>query len=429
MYVISNFVDEKLILSKIKIRKRKLTSTYQNLKLTMGKYIMKKSLLALAVVAAATSANAATVYDKDGTSLAVGGRVQSVVYNGNADAAEIAEKDAGLVNSARLNIAGSTKINDSVSVFAFSEWNMADGNKSATGDNINTREQYVGADYGDFGKILGGKTYDAANAVLAATDVFEDFGARLQSSINGDRRTGMFRYVYDNNGIFGSVSYQTAADESLVQGNKVDVEGGFAAAVGYTFDNVVFGPLSFKAGYSYINGQNDFAKTIFVNKDKAELNSNSFDTYKAISASIAWGSTDNGLYIGALYNTQRIKQRLNNITYLEEGKKPNNEFNNTNSSLADKKKGYELVVGYTFDNGIGAFTGYNFVDFKSKIGSFNSNSAIYRRVPVYVNYAINDNFNIWGEAEFDANSTTNKDNQLQYGETGTMLSAGARYTF
>ena len=144
----------------------------------MGRYIMKKSLLALAVVAAATSANAATVYDKDGTSLAVGGRVQSVVYNGNADAAEIAEKDAGLVNSARLNIAGSTKINDSVSVFAFSEWNMADGNKSATGDNINTREQYVGADYGDFGKILGGKTYDAANAVLAATDVFEDFGAR-----------------------------------------------------------------------------------------------------------------------------------------------------------------------------------------------------------------------------------------------------------
>ena len=411
MYVISNFVDEKLILSNIKIRKRKLTSTYQNLKLTMGKYIMKKSLLALAVVVAATSANAATVYDKDGTSLAVGGRVQSVVYNGNADAAEIAEKDAGLVNSARLNIAGSTKINDSVSVFAFSEWNMADGNKSATGDNINTREQYVGADYGDFGKILGGKTYDAANAVLAATDVFEDFGARLQSSINGDRRTGMFRYVYDNNGIFGSVSYQTAADGSSVAGNKADVEGGFAAAAGYTFDNVVFGPLSFKAGYSYIKGQNDFSKTIGQFE-----NSETFDNFKVISASIAWGSTDNGLYIGALYNTQRVKQRAN-------------DFVPSNSSNSDKKKGYEFVVGYTFDNGIGAFTGYNFVDVKTKEGSINSDSEIYRRVPVYVNYAINDNFNIWGEAEFDANSTTEKDHKAQYGETGTMLSAGARYTF
>ncbi len=415
MYVISNFVDEKLILSKIKIRKRKLISTYQNLKLTMEKYIMKKSLLALAVVAvAATSANAATVYDKDGTSLAVGGRVQAVVYNGKAasDVGDgIAEHDAGLVNSARLNIAGSTKINDSVSVFAFSEWNMADGNKSATGDNINTREQYVGADYGDFGKILGGKTYDAANAVLAATDVFEDFGARLQSSINGDRRTGMFRYVYDNNGIFGSVSYQTAADGSSVAGNKADVEGGFAAAAGYTFDNVVFGPLSFKAGYSYIKGQNDFSKTIGQFE-----NSETFDNFKVISASIAWGSTDNGLYIGALYNTQRVKQRAN-------------DFVPSNSSNSDKKKGYEFVVGYTFDNGIGAFTGYNFVDVKTKEGSINSDSKIYRRVPVYVNYAINDNFNIWGEAEFDANSTTEKDHKAQYGETGTMLSAGARYTF
>ena len=415
MYVISNFVDEKLILSKIKIRKRKLISTYQNLKLTMEKYIMKKSLLALAVVAvAATSANAATVYDKDGTSLAVGGRVQAVVYNGKAasDVGDgIAEHDAGLVNSARLNIAGSTKINDSVSVFAFSEWNMADGNKSATGDNINTREQYVGADYGDFGKILGGKTYDAANAVLAATDVFEDFGARLQSSINGDRRTGMFRYVYDNNGIFGSVSYQTAADGSSVAGNKADVEGGFAAAAGYTFDNVVFGPLSFKAGYSYIKGQNDFSKTIGQFE-----NSETFDNFKVISASIAWGSTDNGLYIGALYNTQRVKQRAN-------------DFVPSNSSNSDKKKGYEFVVGYTFDNGIGAFTGYNFVDVKTKEGSINSDSEIYRRVPVYVNYAINDNFNIWGEAEFDANSTTEKDHKAQYGETGTMLSAGARYTF
>ena len=381
----------------------------------MGKYIMKKSLLALAVVAAATSANAATVYDKDGTSLAVGGRVQSVVYNGNADAAEIAEKDAGLVNSARLNIAGSTKINDSVSVFAFSEWNMADGNTSGQswGDSINTREQYVGADYGDFGKILGGKTYDAANAVLAATDVFEDFGARLQGSINSDRRTGMFRYVYDNNGIFGSVSYQTAADGSSVAGNNADVEGGFAAAAGYTFDNVVFGPLSFKAGYSYIKGQNDFSKTIVQFE-----NSETFDNFKVISASIAWGSTDNGLYIGALYNTQRVKQRAN-------------DFVPSNSSNSDKKKGYEFVVGYTFDNGIGAFTGYNFVDQKYKVGSINHGTATIRRVPVYVNYAINGNFNIWGEAEFDANSSTTKDGQRQYPEfeTGTMLSAGARYTF
>ena len=384
---------------------------------------MKKSLLALAVVAAAaTSANAATVYDKDGTSLAVGGRVQAVVYNGNGGADVqgengIADHDAGLVNSARLNIEGNTKINDYVSAFAFSEWDMADGNKTANGDNISTREQYVGADFGDFGKLLVGKTYDAANEVLAATDVFEDFGARLQGSINSDRRTGMFRYVYDNNGFFGSVSYETASDETTVAGQDANVEGGFAAAAGYTIDDVVFGPLSFKAGYSYVKGQDDSDELKGSITNYGEDGTWGFDDFKIISASIAWGSTDNGLYIGALYNTQRAKQRLN--WYVP----------STNSSLADKVKGYEFVVGYTFDNGIGAFTGYNFVDQKSKYGSYNTDSAIYRRVPVYVNYAINDNFNIWGEAEFDANSTTEKDGQAQYGETGTLLSAGARYTF
>ncbi len=377
---------------------------------------MKKSLLALAIIAASTTATAATVYDKDGTSLAVGGRVQAVVYNGKADAAEIAEHDAGLVNSARLNIEGNTKVNDYVSAFAFSEWNMADGNKSATGDSINTREQYVGADFGDFGKILVGKTYDAANEVLAATDVFEDFGARQQGSINNDRRTGMFRYVYDNNGFFGSVSYETASDETTVAGQDANVEGGFAAAAGYTIDNVVFGPLSFKAGYSYVKGQDDSDELKGSITKYGEDGTWGFDDFKIISASVSWGSTDSGLYLGALYNTQRAKQRLDGAQ----------------SSYKNKVKGYEFVVGYTFDNGVGLFTGYNFTDAKTvdpEAYPSRSDSAIYRRVPVYVNYAINDNFNIWGEAEFDANSTSEKDHQLQGGETGTMLSAGARYTF
>lgn len=66
---------------------------------------MKKSLLALAVVFAASSAtaSAATVYDKDGTTLTVGGRVQSVFYNGFYKKAGY--KDASLVNSSRFSVA------------------------------------------------------------------------------------------------------------------------------------------------------------------------------------------------------------------------------------------------------------------------------------------------------------------------------------
>ena len=200
---------------------------------------MKKSLLALAVAFAATNASAVTVYDKDNTSFAVGGRVQSVVYNGAYD--KVGDHDAGLVNSARLNLSGNTKINDYVSVFAFSEWNMADGNNAATGDNINTRDQYVGADFGSFGKILAGKAFDALYAVQAATDVFED-AACIDNLTSADRRTGMFRYEFDNNGFFASASYNTASNNALVAGKELEVEQGYAASAGYTFDNVVFGP-------------------------------------------------------------------------------------------------------------------------------------------------------------------------------------------
>ncbi|MGN1281500.1 MAG: porin [Succinivibrio sp.] len=399
---------------------------------------MKKSLLALAVVAAASSATAATVYDKDGTSLTIGGRVQSVVYNGNADAASIADHDAGLVNSSRINIAGSSKITDFATAFAFSEWNFADGNKSATGDSINTREQYVGVSFNEYGKVLIGKTYDAARENLLATDIFEDFGARAQGLINGDRRTGMIRYVYDNNGLFASASYQTAQDDTTVRGAKVNVEGGFSLAAGYTFDDVVFGPLSIKAGYSYVKGQDDYngMYTLLAGKSLAYgvadygysvVNDNvlsyedakvgnthkSFDNFKSGLVSFSWGSTSQGLYLGGLFMDNHQTIAIPTIS-------------GCSSTLKDK--GFELVGGYAFDNGLGVFTGYSFLDTKSKFGSKNENSNVYRRVPVYVNYAFNGNFNVWGEAEFDADSSKNVTGNNER-ETGTMLSAGARYTF
>ena len=350
---------------------------------------MKKSLLALAVAFAATNASAVTVYDKDNTSFAVGGRVQSVVYNGAYD--KVGDHDAGLVNSARLNLSGNTKINDYVSVFAFSEWNMADGNKedkAATGDKINTRDQYVGADFGSFGKILAGKAFDALYAVQAATDVFED-AACIDNLTSADRRTGMFRYEFDNNGFFASASFNTASNNALVADKELEVEQGYAASAGYTFDNVVFGPLAFKGGYSYVEGQDD--------------KFNYFKDFENTAFSVTWGSLDSGLYLAALYNAH-------NTTYVPQFK--------------ECTKGYELVAGYAFDFGLTVLTGYEVSDTKYKVinSGWVSPSTLVRRVPVLVNYQVAPSFNIWTEAEFDANSDS-------YEDRGTKFSAGARYTF
>lgn len=88
---------------------------------------MKKSLVSTAVLLVIVSAasDAATVYDKDGTALSIGGRVQSVLFNGHDNYA--GDHDSSLVNSSRLSIAGETKVLDWVSTFAFLNgiWLMA----------------------------------------------------------------------------------------------------------------------------------------------------------------------------------------------------------------------------------------------------------------------------------------------------------------
>lgn len=374
----------------------------------LGIIFMKKSLLALAVVLAATSAtaSAATVYDKDGTTLTVGGRVQSVFYNGFYKKAGY--KDASLVNSSRFSVAGNTKVNNYLSVLAFSEWDMADGNKQ-TGDKLLSREQYVGADFGSLGKLIAGKTLDSTRQVMADTDIFEYVDVQNDTGINGDRRNGLFRYDYNNNGLFASVTYETASDDQKIFGQKFDVQNGYAVALGYTFDNVVFGPLSIKAGFNFIDGQKDKFDGVDFNKR--------INNAKNFATSIAWGSSSDGLYLAALYYSQKVDYQQSNATGV------------TANGLKDNfdRKGYEFTAGYGFDNGIGVYTGYQTQQLKFKYyGYTEKDNYDLRRVPVQVKYTYNPNFKVWAEAEFDANS----DDKYNSAELrGTEFNVGARYTF
>ena len=364
---------------------------------------MKKSLLATAVlIALVGTSQAATVYDKDGTTLTIGGRIQSLVMNGNFSK-YAGDRDSSLINSARFSIGGKTKINEWLSAYAFSEWDMADGNKAKIGDTIKAREQYVGVDFGKFGKLQGGKTFDVTKSILTMTDLWEDIGIQNIIGLNGDRRTGVIRYDLNLNGFFLSLNYQTASDDMKMFGNTVDVENGGGGALGYTIDDVWFGPLTFKAAYSFLKGQNDFVDR--------------FDKAQHALAGVSWGRPNSGFYIAGIYNRYEIKNDLGYIgtIYKEQD-----------------YKAFEVTVAYNFDNGIGLYTGYNYwnSDLESAavdplLGRTHT-KAIYRRVPVAVKYNFNANFKIWTEAEFDANSDVRYNSKLR---TGTLFSAGARYTF
>ncbi len=380
---------------------------------------MKKSLLALSVIAVAASANAATVYDKDGTSLTIDGRVQSVFYNGNYDKA--GEKDSTIENSGRFGVGGKTQIADWVSGIGYTQWDVTDGSNH---ESFEARDQYVGADFGEFGQVIAGRFLDSTYSVEAATDIYEDAAGNVQGKHNGERRGGQLQYTYDNYGFFAQAGVQTAQDnaklvdsEYFFENDKYAINSGFNGALGYTIDDVVFGPLSFKAGYNYIKGQsiNDLGAQSYDDNgnliDNVYANGNGFSNFKHANASIAWGNVDSGFYVAALYEHAALR------------------------SNDDKKivnNGFELAAGYAFDNGVSVVAGYetSYYHKKNLTTGDKENKAIVRRIPVFVNYAMNENFNIWTECGFNAGSSASaKDENISSSARETLFSVGARYTF
>ena len=410
---------------------------------------MKKSLLALAVVAVAASANAATVYDKDGTSLYLDGRVQSVFYSGNHNKA--GENDSSINNSGRFGIGGKTQITDWVAGIGYSQWDASDGDNR---DKFAVRDQWVGADFGEFGKLQAGRFRDGVYYVEEVTDHYEDAADNLSGNFNGERRNGQLKYTYDNYGFHGELGVQTAQNSVKVFGDKhgfiskgvdtvlggysmsdsYDVDSGFNVGLGYTFDDVLFGPLSFRAGYNYIKGQKDGDANVSESFD-VDANGNvqgvsitrvDFDKFKHAAGSIVWGNLSSGLYLAGLYDYAKMEgigQSLTKDAGLD--------------NLDVKVKGFELAVGYAFDNGVSMLVGYESAKYEAE-GAADSELKV-KRIPVFVNYKINPNFNVWGEVGFNAGSDHDYDittagNQVRTVTVGknvdhAVCSVGARYTF
>ena len=371
---------------------------------------MKKSLIALAVAAFASSAvSAATVYDKDGTTFAVGGRVQSVYYSGQFDAA--GNNDSSIVNTSRLNISGRSEIAPGIAAFGFAEWNTADGDKTK---DMNARDQYIGVDFGKFGTVSVGRSYDALYQVISVTDIYEDLGG---NGIFGDsdRRAGNIKYVWEGYGVYAAASFQSAKDDIAVEGANDDgvmsVNHGYSAVLGYTTPSVFFGPISVKAGYTYLAGQND-AKY----KDTYGL-----DNMKEWAASATWGNLDTGLYLATVYDQRKFDYVFGN------------EF--ANHSL----KGVEALVGYGFGNGLSVIASWQYqrVNAQPANATNEEKEYIIRKVPVLVNYNFNSNFNVWFETSFDMGSdeqvnvknVPNLDEIEIIDEDHTSFAVGARYTF
>lgn len=392
---------------------------------------MKKSFLALAVAAlAATSiastASATTVYDKDGTSLSVFGRVQTVLYSDKKSG--VSGEEASINASARLGVDLRSQITSGIAAFARAEWDAADGNNVEDGkseDHFKTRYLWVGLDFGQAGSLKVGKFEPAIKYAISQTDIFDDYGCTGLLG-NDDKREGVVQYQWSGYGFDAIASYVFAKDGEHVDGayykaETVDMKSTVSLAVGYTSPDVVFGPIAVRAGYEHgnFNDAADSNNSFDVGTQLKPLKL-AYDDYDAFAVGVSWGSLDLGPYVAAVY-----QQREFSSTYVS----------GTPEVSPDQKiSGYEFAVGYSFANGVTARTGYN----SKTIEVDGGDDVDAATVPVYVNWQINPQFNVWAEARFDAStddSNTNGKNfdvasvgcEKGYGEN--VYSAGMRYTF
>ena len=384
---------------------------------------MKKSLLALAVAAVAASsvASAATVYDKDGTSLAVYGRIQGVVYSQDTGKTGNSYGDTGLQGSGRLGLDMRTQLTDGIAAFAKAEWEMADNGErggARNDDHFKSRYLWVGADFGAFGQLKAGKFEDAVKYVLLPTDIFDDFGCNGQLD-NDDKRDGMFMYTWSGYGFTANVSYQTAKDGQLVDGawfngagEKLDINDAYAVSVGYQSPDVLFGPIGVRVGYAHADFQDD-TTTIKTDIPAWTTATGHYDDYDQFAASLYWGSLNVGPYVGALYQFR--------------------DFGMTVSANDYKVQGAEFVVAYGFENGVSLRAGYNWMNIDKDSGA----DADAHTIPVIAMYNITPNFRVWAEARFDAGTDDDKGANGDNFKTATngqnfeenVYSVGARYTF
>ena len=168
---------------------------------------MKKTLLAVALTAAtAGTAHAATVYDQDGTSLAIGGFVEArMQFNQAPNAINIENNQFSIVNNSisnanddsrfRVSFNGKSVIKDDLYAIGSSEVEFV-------GKGIHqVRKIYAGIG-GNFGIITYGKQFGALGAISNFTDIMPN---------NGDTAANR---ITTANRVANTLKYQTNREKS-----------------------------------------------------------------------------------------------------------------------------------------------------------------------------------------------------------------------
>ncbi|MFU2074637.1 porin [Gallibacterium anatis] len=285
---------------------------------------MKKTLVALAVAAvAATSANAAVVYNQDGTKVEVGGQFRVLLTKNSGERADL--KNPG----SRVEIKASQDLGNGFSALAatqlrFSARDTA-GDEKQDFNDIEAYNVYAGFAQDQIGTLTFGKQ-NTNQDDLGISDYTYDLGD-VKMTHNHDKKAAKFRSV-EWNGLSVGADYFFGDADKYKNGraNPEEQNGkGWGAALFYTAEVANDTTLTVNGGYTKVK---NFDRTNLTNNGDynesayvvgAELASGPF----ALAVDWSEEHTTNGTNKIEKFGTDAVKINAHKVKALEVGAKYN----------------------------------------------------------------------------------------------------------
>ncbi len=203
---------------------------------------MKKTIVALAVAAvAATSANAATVYNQDGTKVDVNGSVRLILKKEKNERGDLVD------NGSRVSFKASHDLGEGLSALAYTELrfskNVTKQKKTILGNNVHVKRLYAGFAYEGLGTLTFGNQLTIGDNVGVSDYTY--FLGGINNLLSSGEKAINFKSAEFNGFTFGG-AYVFSADA----GKQASRDGrGFVVAGLY---NRKMGDVGFalEAGYS-----------------------------------------------------------------------------------------------------------------------------------------------------------------------------------
>ncbi|CAI1610280.1 MULTISPECIES: porin [Serratia] len=364
--------------------------------------MMKRSVVALAVVlaTAASMANAAEIYNKDGNKLDLYGRVNAKhLFSDNKSA----DGDATYV---RFGFKGETQINSDLTGYGQWEYNVqANHAESAGTEGTKTRLGFAGLKFANYGSFDYGRNYGVVYDVESYTDMLPEFGGDTytytDNFMNG-RSTGLA--TYRNRSFFGLVDglnialqYQGKNENDRSNIHKQNGDG-----YGMSVD------------YQDIGGSGIGAAVAFSdsNRTKYQKDAAYGATYGKGDSATAWTTAlkydANQVYLAAMYAETR---NMTPITV------------NGVAGFANKTQNFEVVAQYQFENGLRPSLAY--LQSKGKDIETIGDVDLVKYIDIGATYYFNKN--MYTYVDYKINQL-NDDNKLKL-NTDNIVAASLTYRF